>query len=106
MPIRHIVLCKFRAEIPASAIEELTGKLTALGRIEGIHFSNFEAGENVSPEDFSRGLHWGFSMDFANAADRDAYLVHPEHQNVGAALVASLDGGTNGLCAFDMTIAG
>ncbi|WP_343054462.1 hypothetical protein [Pararobbsia alpina] len=45
-------------------------------------------------------------MDFANASDRDAYLVHPEHQKVGAALVASLDGGTNGLCAFDMTIDG
>jgi hypothetical protein len=106
MPIRHIVLCKFRAEIPASARDEFIDKLTALGRIDGIHFSNFEAGGNVSPENFSRGLTWGFSMDFANAADRDAYLVHPEHQKVGAALVAALDGGTNGLCAFDMAIDG
>ena len=106
MPIRHIVLCKFRPDVPVSARETFIDQLAALGRIEGIRFSNFEAGENVSPEDFAQGLQWGFSMDFAHAADRDAYLVHPEHQKVGAALVASLDGGTAGLCAFDMTIAG
>jgi Stress responsive A/B Barrel Domain len=102
MAIRHLVFCKFRPEITASARDELVAQLQALARVEGIRFSNFEASENVSPENLAHGFELAFSMDFASAEDRDAYLVHPEHQKVGAAIVASVDGGTNGLCVFDM----
>lgn len=105
MPIRHIVLCKFRPDVPASAKQDLIRQIEALGDLDGIRFTEFASGPNVSNEGLSYGLEIGFSMDFANAADRDAYLVHPEHQKVGAALVALLESGTDSLCAFDMQLA-
>ena len=104
MAIRHLVFCRFRREITATAREDLVEQLRALSRVEGIRFSHFEASENVSPENLAHGFELAFSMDFASSEDRDAYLVHPEHQKVGAAIVASADGGTNGLCVFDMVI--
>ena len=105
MPIRHIVLCKFRPDIPASTKQDLIHQIEALGKLDGVRFTQFSSGLNVSNEGLSYGLELGFSMDFANAADRDAYLVHPEHQKIGAALVALLESGTDSLCVFDMDLA-
>lgn len=104
MPIRHIVLCKFRQDIPASAQQDLIGQIGALGAIDGIRFSHFASGRNVSEENLSYGLELGFSMEFANAADLNAYLIHPEHQKLGAALVAMLESGTDSICVFDMEL--
>jgi hypothetical protein len=104
MPIRHIVLCKFRPEVSESAQREIIEKVEALGALEGIRFSHFSSGPNVSPENLSYGLQLGFSMDFANAADRDAYLEHPEHRKVGAEIVALLESGTDSICVFDMAL--
>jgi hypothetical protein len=105
MPIRHIVLCKFRSDIPTDAKQDLIRQVEALGNIEGIRFSNFASGRNVSEENLSHGLELGFSMEFASAEALHTYLVHPEHQKVGAALIALLDSGTDSICVFDMHIA-
>lgn len=43
-------------------------------------------------------------MDFTDVAARDAYLPHPEHQKVGALIVASLDGGLEGLAVVDWEV--
>ena len=43
-------------------------------------------------------------MDFRDAAARDAYLVHPDHQKAGARLVGALAGGVDGLIVFDLAI--
>ncbi|RKP53514.1 Dabb family protein [Pararobbsia silviterrae] len=104
MPIRHIVLCQFRPDVPVSAQQDLIDKIEALGKIDGIRFEHFSSGRNVSEEGRSNGFESGFSMDFADAGALTAYLVHPEHQKLGAALVALLESGIDSLCVFDMDI--
>jgi hypothetical protein len=40
-------------------------------------------------------------MTFEDAASRDAYLPHPEHEKVKESVLAILDGGLDGVVAFD-----
>jgi hypothetical protein len=40
-------------------------------------------------------------MTFADAASRDAYLPHPEHDKVKQLIFPELDGGLDGVVAFD-----
>jgi hypothetical protein len=79
MAVQHIALFSFKpvtsAEIVRRAIEDLW-RLTKV--IPGI--TNFSMGENNSPEGLANGLTHGFVMTFKDAAARDAYLPHPEHE--------------------------
>jgi hypothetical protein len=77
--IRHIVLI--------NPIENLDTSLAAAARdglaelaaeIPGI--CSFAFGANNSPEEISQGYELGFTVDFVDAAARDAYLPHPAHQ--------------------------
>ena len=47
------------------------------------------------------GLHHGFCMTFRDAAARDVYFPHPEHERVKKLVFALLDGGLDGVVAFD-----
>jgi hypothetical protein len=40
-------------------------------------------------------------MTFTDARARDAYLPHPEHEQVKKLVLAILDGGLDGVVAFD-----
>ena len=40
-------------------------------------------------------------MDFESVAARDAYLPHPDHEAVKQVVVEVLDGGIDGVVAFD-----
>lgn len=103
--IRHCVFVKFRADVSTTERAAIHADLSALrGLIDGMGAVNFSA--NVSPEPFARGFTHGFTIDFGDAAARDAYLVHEAHQKAGARLVAALDGGTDGLMVFDLETAG
>ena len=62
------------------------------------------AGPNVNPEGRGKGYDEGLLIDFDDAAARDAYLVHPDHQKIGARLVAAASGGTDGLFVFDFDL--
>ena len=99
--IRHCVLCRFRDDV---SDDEKAGAFAALdasrGAVPGILGASF--GPNVSPEGVAQGFDDGFVIDFADAAARDAYLVHPDHVAAGRALVALLDGGAEGLVVFDL----
>ncbi len=68
-------------------------------RIDGI--TGFSGGADVSKESLSRGFTHGFCMTFRDRAARDAYLPHPEHQQVVAQLVPMLEGGLEGVLTFD-----
>jgi len=48
-----------------------------------------------------KGFTHGFCMTFADAAARDVYLPHPEHERVKALVLQVLDGGLDGVVAFD-----
>lgn len=98
--VHHLVLFRFRADLSAAEVAAVFAELRALqGRIDGI--TGFTGGADASKEGLSRGFTHGFCMTFQDAAARDAYLPHPEHQRVVALLLPMLDGGIDGVITFD-----
>jgi hypothetical protein len=90
MPIQHIALLRFKPGTAASLIELTFEKLRALGKsIPGI--TGFTGGANNSPEGLADGLTHGFVMTFRDAAARDAYLPHPEHEKFKAFAIPHLE---------------
>ena len=101
--IRHCVWVKFKADVDAAERTSIYADLAALqSRIPGLERASF--GANVSPEGLGQGFADGFTMDFTNAAARDAYLVHPDHQAAGARLVGAAEGGLAGILVFDIEV--
>ncbi len=91
--LRHVVLFGFKkASSPEDvrALEEAFAALPAkLPLIQA-----YEWGTDNSPEGLAQGHTHCFLLTFASAADRDAYLVHPEHQRFVAALEPHLEKAT------------
>ena len=101
--IRHIVLIKFKSGIDQNVIDSLFDALADLGReIAGMR--GFDGGVSVSPENLEQGFRHGFCIDFDDEAARDAYLVHPTHQALGAELVKAAEGEISGLMVFDLAM--
>ena len=101
--IRHCVLVRFRPEVTQEDRAAIYAELESLRELVP-GFLAMSAGPNVSPEGVHQGFVDGFTMDFADEAARDAYLIHPDHKAAGAKLVASLEGGRDGLIVFDMVV--
>ena len=102
--IRHIVAVKFPAETAEPARQQVLQALAEMrDLVNGV--LDFQIRANVSPEDpVVRGFKDLFWFDFADAQTRDAYLVHPRHQALGAQLVAAADGGVDGIFVIDVEI--
>lgn len=87
--MKHIVIFKYK---PAATQEQIDKVTQAFGdlknRIPGI--VDFEHGINNSPENKNKGFTHVYSMTFTDAAARDTYLPHPEHQKFGQ-LLGELD---------------
>ena len=99
--IRHIVFVRFATTTAQSEVEAIFTELAALRQhLPGLQ--GFAAGPNTSPEGLAKGFTHAFTVEFASAADRDAYLVHPAHQAAGARLVRALEGGLDGLAVIDI----
>ena len=98
--VHHVVLFRFRSDLPEGAVEEVFAELRGFRQsIPGI--TDFQGGAYNSPEGLAQGFTHGFTMTFADAASRDAYLPHPLHQAVVAKLLPMLEGGVQGVVAFD-----
>ena len=98
--IYHMVLLKVRPNVPRDEVEKVFTKIGNLrDKIPGI--TGFEWGPYFSHEGLNRGFTHGFCMTFTNAAARNSYLPHPEHQIVKGHVVEILDGGIDGVLAFD-----
>jgi hypothetical protein len=98
--ITHMVLLKIRPDVPRAKVEAVFGEIGGLQRkIAGIR--SYSWGAYASPEGLHRGYTHGFCMTFSDAAARDAYLSHPEHEKVKARVLEVLDGGVAGVLAFD-----
>ena len=83
--LRHIVLLKWKPETTPKQIEAIETAFRALpAKIETI--VGFEGGANNSPEGLAQGFTHCFLLTFKTAADRDAYLPHPAHQQFGEIL--------------------
>lgn len=101
--IRHIVALRFRAGTPAQTKADLYADLAGLdAHIAGI--LAFHAGPNITTEPLSRGFDDLFWFDFHDVATRDAYLIHPAHQAIGARIVAETEGGVDGVFVFDIAV--
>ena len=98
--IRHIVLFKLKSGVDAATVEHVFSALKDLAhKVPGI--ISISAGRDNSPEGLQRGNTHGFTVDFENAAARDAYLRHPAHQAVGKMIVGITEGGVDGICVVD-----
>jgi hypothetical protein len=101
--IRHIVLCRLRADLPATEAEALVAAIRGMkGEIPGI--VAVAIGPDNSPEGLARGYTHGFTVDFVDTAARDDYLPHPNHIKVATMLVAATEGGADGLLVFDLAV--
>jgi Stress responsive A/B Barrel Domain len=98
--IRHTVLLKLRSTANATHIFAAINSLQS--QIPGI--VSITTGADSSPEGLQRGYTHGFTVDFRDAAARDAYLPHPAHQKVGAMIVAACEGGIDGVLVLDWEI--
>ncbi|MCI0684192.1 MAG: Dabb family protein [Gemmataceae bacterium] len=80
--VHHVVLVTFKpghdGQAPAlfDALWALKAKLPGM--------QGYRYGLNSSPEGLNQGFTHGFVMTFADAAARDQYLVHPDHEAVKA----------------------
>ena len=98
--ITHMVLLRLRSDVTEEQTAEMFRALAGLQqKIPGI--LSFSGGAYTSPEGLQRGYTHGFCMTFESAAARDTYLPHPEHEVVKGIVVELLDGGVDGVCAFD-----
>jgi hypothetical protein len=79
--VQHMVLVRFKPEASGETIQDLFARLAALREtIPGIR--HYSGGSYSSPEGLNQGYTHGFLMTFQDAAARDAYLPHPEHERV------------------------
>ena len=101
--IRHIVLIRFRADVPEATISGIFADLHGLqGHLPGL--LTITSGRSESPEQIERGYMHGFVADFADWAALADYQAHPDHQRAGAALVAHAAGGLDGILVFDLMV--
>ncbi|MDA0590720.1 MAG: Dabb family protein [Planctomycetota bacterium] len=77
--LRHVVLFKFKEDVTAAQIDEVTLEFAKLpSKIEAI--VEFEWGTDVSVEGKSKGFTHAFVVGFRDAAGRDEYLPHAAHE--------------------------
>jgi hypothetical protein len=98
--VRHVVLVRFKTQ--ANVTEIFSALKMLQDKIPGI--LSISAGKDNSPEGLQRGNTYGFTVDFVDTAARDAYLPHPEHQRVGAMIVAAAEGGVDGITVVDWSV--
>lgn len=101
MPVKHIVLLKFKTEISVDTIAGVNKALEDLktqNLVPGI--TEYFFGPYDSPEGMNKGFTHGFTMVFVDPAARDTYLPHPEHERVKGMIIPLVDD----VVAFDFVI--
>jgi hypothetical protein len=80
--LRHVVLFKFKE---TSSNEDIEGVKQAFNALPSkiAEIKGYEWGLNNSPENLNRGLTHCYFLTFTSEADRDAYLIHPDHKAFG-----------------------
>jgi hypothetical protein len=88
--LRHVVLFSFKEDASPEAVDAVVADFGTLQHdIPGI--VSYEWGTNVSPEGLNDGFTHCFTLSFAAADDRDAYLVHPAHARFVGTLGSCLE---------------
>lgn len=86
----HMVAFKFKATATQAQIQQVENAFRALPK-QIKQIKTLEWGTNVSPEKHDKGFTHGFILSFKSEADRDAYLVHPDHKAFGGLVGPVLD---------------
>jgi hypothetical protein len=86
----HVVSIKFKPSATPQQITEVVDAFRDLKK-KVPSIQQLEWGTNVSPEKHDKGFTHGFILSFKSEADRDAYLVHPEHKAFGKRLGPLMD---------------
>ncbi len=94
--LKHIVLFGWKE---GTAPESITKMVTAFSGLKDkiSLVKSFEWGTNNSPENLANGLTHSFIITFSSEADRDAYLIHPDHK----AFVTALNPMPDKITVFD-----
>jgi Stress responsive A/B Barrel Domain len=78
-PYRHVVLFRFFEKTTEATVQSIEKAFREMA--SGLPFvKGFEWGRNSSPEGLDLGFSHCFVVTFGNAAGRDQYLPHPDHQ--------------------------
>lgn len=94
--LRHVVMFGWDKGVDSNYLNKVINAFRALpSKINLI--KGFEYGTNNSPENLNKGLNYCFLLSFNSEADRDAYLIHPDHK----AFVASLKPSPTAVTVFD-----
>ncbi len=102
--IRHCVMLHLRDDADLSELQTVFDALGALvDRLEGC--SDFVAGPNRDYEGKSADYAFGFTLDADTETALAAYAAHPEHQALGARLVAQCQNGARGIVVYDIEAA-
>ncbi len=79
--VKHFGVFAFKSGVTPAQIEHCFAEMRGMvGRIPGL--LDMIHGAYDSPEGLDDGFTHGFIMSFDTAANRDAYLPHPEHERV------------------------
>ena len=83
--LRHVVAFKFKESATPEQIKDVEKAFCAL-KTKIPQIASLEWGTNCSPEQHAKGFTHCFLVTFNSAADRDAYLPHPEHKAFAGSL--------------------
>jgi hypothetical protein len=101
--VKHIVLLRFKDSTTDQKIEEIMSSLASLKeKCPGI--LEFKEGPYSSPEGLNKEFQHGFIMTFDSEANRNIYLEHPDHEVVKQLAFGEIEGGLDGIVAFDFLI--
>jgi hypothetical protein len=97
--VKHIALLKFKEGTSEEQIANIFDNILDITEtIPGIE--DYVSGPNSSAEGHNQGYTHGFIMTFTDAAARDQYLIHPEHQRVVAHIMPQIES----LLVFDFEV--
>ena len=101
--IKHCVLLRIKTEASQETIDRIFQGLAELkGKCAGV--LDFCGGPYDSPEGLDRGFTHGFIMSFDTEDNRNAYLTDPDHEAVKQLIEPNLEGGIDGVVAFDFIV--
>jgi biotin-(acetyl-CoA carboxylase) ligase len=99
--IHHIVLMKFKESLSEEEVAKIMAEVRHL-KVTIPQIVSFTDGVNCSVEGLAKGFTHAFTILFETIADRDAYLVHPDHVHIAKeVLVPNLKDGVEGAIVFD-----
>src|SRR2546422_3279049 len=88
--VKHIALLKFKEGTTQEQIDQTFDQILELSEsIDGIE--DYVSGVNNSREGLNQGYTHGFVMTFKDAAARDAYLTHKDHERFKTGILPSIE---------------